>query len=215
MIDGKTKSCRRLRRWELALLLGAALAALLGVWLDRQQSDLADKVIRLHVIANSDSPEDQALKLEVRDRVLAEAETLFADGATLEEVRAALERALPDLAAAGAETAAAQGCRYPVTASLEDGVWFPTKEYGSFALPAGQYTALRIVIGSGGGQNWWCVVFPPLCLGSVSETAAETAASGGFSEDEIALISGEDEGYVVKFKAIELWEQFQAWVEGD
>ncbi len=214
MTNCKAKSCGRLRRWELALLLGAALAALLGVWLDRQQSELADKVIRLHVIANSDSPEDQALKLEVRDRILAEAEALFTAGASLEEVRAALEEALPTLAAAGAEAVAACGYRYPITASLEDGVWFPTKEYGSFALPAGQYTALRVVIGSGGGQNWWCVVFPPLCLGSVSETAAETAASGGFSDDQIALISGEDEGYVVKFKAIELWEQFRSWAEG-
>ena len=73
-----------LRRWELALLLGLALAALLGVWLDGQQAALADKVIRLHVIANSDSPEDQALKLQVRDRILEEAGDLIASGATLE-----------------------------------------------------------------------------------------------------------------------------------
>ena len=105
-----------------------------------------------------------------------------------------------DLAAAGAETVGEAGYDYPVTASLEEDVWFPTKEYEDFALPAGEYTALRIVIGEGGGQNWWCVVFPPLCLGSVSETTAETAASAGFSEDEISLITGENEGYVVKFK---------------
>lgn len=209
-----TQNNRCLRRWELALLLGVAFAALLGVWLDGQHAALADKVIRLHVIAHSDSPEDQALKLQVRDRVLEEAGTLFAAGASLEEARAALEEALPALAAAGAETVGEAGYAYPVTASLEDGVWFPTKEYEDFALPAGRYTALRVVIGDGGGRNWWCVVFPPLCLGSVSETAAETAAGAGFTQDQLALISGEDEGYVVKFKAIELWERFRAWAEG-
>lgn len=205
---------KKLRRWELALLLGVALAALLGVWLDRSQTALADQVIRLHVLANSDSEADQALKLKVRDRVLETAEEYFTPGATLEETQAVLTAHLADIAAAGAEQVAEEGYQYPVTVSIEENYWFPTKEYTDFALPAGNYTALRVVIGEGGGQNWWCVVFPPLCLGSVSETAAQTALSGGFSEDQVSLITGEDEGYVVKFKAIELWEEFQHWLAG-
>lgn len=205
---------KKLRRWELALLLGVALAALLGVWLDRSQTALADQVIRLHVLANSDSEADQALKLNVRDRVLETAEEYFTPGATLEETQAVLTAHLADIAAAGAEQVAEEGYQYPVTVSMEENYWFPTKEYTDFALPAGNYTALRVVIGEGGGQNWWCVVFPPLCLGSVSETAAQTALSGGFSEDQVSLITGEDEGYVVKFKAIELWEEFQHWLAG-
>ena len=207
--DGHT-----LRRWELALLLGVALVALAGGALGAEQSALADKVIRLHVIANSDSPADQALKLQVRDRILSEAGDLFDQGLTHEEAEAAITAELGRLAAAGAETIEKAGYGYPVTASLEENVWFPTKEYQDFALPAGEYTALRIVIGEGGGQNWWCVVFPPLCLGSVTETTAETAAAAGFSEDEISLITGENEGYVVKFKAMELWERFCAWIDG-
>ena len=205
---------KKLRRWELALLLGVALAALLGVWLDRSQTALADQVIRLHVLANSVSEADQALKLKVRDRVLETAEEYFTPGATLEETQAVLTAHLADIAAAGAEQVAEEGYQYPVTVSMEENYWFPTKEYTDFALPAGNYTALRVVIGEGGGQNWWCVVFPPLCLGSVSETAAQTALSGGFSEDQVSLITGEDEGYVVKFKAIELWEEFQHWLAG-
>lgn len=205
---------KKLRRWELALLLGVALAALLGVWLDKSQTALADQVIRLHVLANSDSEADQALKLKVRDRVLETAEEYFTPGATLEETQAVLTAHLADIAAAGAEQVAEEGYQYPVTVSIEENYWFPTKEYTDFALPAGNYTALRVVIGEGGGQNWWCVVFPPLCLGSVSETAAQTALSGGFSEDQVSLITGEDEGYVVKFKAIELWEEFQHWLAG-
>ena len=103
---------------------------------------------------------------------------------------------------------------YPVTASLVHDYWFPTKTYTDFALPAGAYTALRIEIGAGGGQNWWCVVFPPLCLGSVSETTQETALEAGLTENQVSLMTGEDEGYVVKFKAVELLEQFKGWLEG-
>ena len=208
-------SSKTLRRWELALLIGVALAALLGARLDGAQAALADQVIRLHVLANSDSAEDQALKLRVRDRILAVAETYLTPGITRDETEELLRAHLYDLAAAGAEVVGAAGYDYPVTASLVHNYWFPTKTYTDFALPAGQYTALRIVIGEGGGQNWWCVVFPPLCLGSVTETVEETAAAGGFSEDEIALITGEDEGYVVKFRLMEWWEEFLAWIQGE
>ena len=75
-----------------------------------------------------------------------------------------------------------------------------------FALPAGEYTALRVVIGEGAGQNWWCVAFPPLCLGAASETVEEAAQAGRFTDDQAALMTGETQGYVLKFKAIELWE---------
>ncbi|OUN82962.1 stage II sporulation protein R [Flavonifractor sp. An52] len=208
------KQSKTLRRWELALLLGVAIAALAGVWLDRSQAALSDQVIRLHVLANSDSEADQALKLKVRDRVLGAASDYFVPRATLEETREVLTEHLADIAAAGADQVAEEGYQYPVTVSLEDNYWFPTKQYTDFALPAGEYTALRVVIGEGAGQNWWCVVFPPLCLGSVSETATQTALSDGFTQDQVSLITGEDEGYVVKFKAIELWEGFKHWITG-
>ena len=189
-----------LRRWELALLLGMAAAALWGV--------------RLDGVANSDTQEDQALKLAVRDAVLAATDGVVPPGAELEEAEQALTQALPAIADAGARVVGEQGYSYPVTASLEHDVWFPTKEYTDFAFPAGEYTALRVTIGEGGGRNWWCVVFPPLCLGSVTETTAETALEGGLEDREVSLITGEDEGYVVKFKAMELLEEFQGWLEG-
>ena len=100
---------------------------------------------------------------------------------------------------------AGAGYDYPVTVSLED-CWFPTKVYDGFSLPAGNYRALRVVIGAGEGQNWWCVVFPPLCLGSVTEEVAATAAQAGLSEDQVSLITGRDGGYVLKFKLIEWWD---------
>ena len=115
--------------------------------------------------------------------------------------------------AVSAAVVAGAGYDYPVTVSLED-CWFPTKVYDGFSLPAGNYRALRVVIGAGEGQNWWCVVFPPLCLGSVTETVEETAADAGLTEGQVSLITGEDEGYVVKFRAIELLEEFKGWLAG-
>ena len=155
---------RKLKTWEIALMFGVLIAVVAGSWLGREQRELADSVIRFHVIANSDSEADQALKLAVRDRVLARAEEMYPEGATLAQAQEALEGHLNLLAAAGREVVEEQGYDYPVAATLED-CWFPTKEYEGFALPAGNYTALRVTIGEGKGQNWWCVAFPPLCLG--------------------------------------------------
>ncbi|MBE6973489.1 MAG: stage II sporulation protein R [Ruminococcaceae bacterium] len=198
----------KLKRWEVALLTGFAVALLMGAWLDREQAALADRVIRLHVIANSDSEADQELKYQVRDRILTEAAALYQPGDGLQQVRRSMEDNLAMLARAGREVVEEQGYDYPVSASLER-TWFPTKKYTDFALPAGNYTALRIVVGEGRGENWWCVAFPPLCLGSVSETVDEAAAAGNFTPEQVSLITGESGGYVIKFKAIELWEEFK------
>lgn len=198
----------KLRRWEFALLIGISTALLLGIWLEHEQTDLADSVLRLHVLANSDSDADQTLKLKVRDRVLEEAELILSDHSSVKEAERVLKGNLDRLAQAGAEIVAEEGYDYSVSAEVRE-TWFPTKEYDDFSLPAGQYQALRIVIGEGEGQNWWCVVFPPLCLGSVSESVQETALHAGMDEQQVALLTGESEGYVVKFKALELWEKLK------
>lgn len=203
---------RRLKRWELALIFGLLAGLVSAGWLRQEQENLAGSVIRLHVIANSDSETDQALKLAVRDRVLEQAESLYPEGATLAEARAALEGRLNTLAAAGRAVVEEQGCDYPVTARLEE-CWFPTKEYGGFALPAGNYTALRLTIGEGKGRNWWCVAFPPLCLGAASETVDQAVEAGRFTRSQGALVSGGSEGYVLKFKAMEWLGQVQGFFE--
>lgn len=199
---------RKLKCWELALLCGVLAAMVLGGWLGREQRELADSVIRLHVIANSDSRADQELKLAVRDRVLERAEGLYPPNAALEQARLALEGDLQALAAAGQAVVAEQGYDYPVTAQLTR-CWFPTKEYGDFALPAGNYNALRIVIGEGAGQNWWCVAFPPLCLGAASKTVEQATRAGCFTRDQAGLVTRESEGYVLKFKGLELLGEIQ------
>lgn len=86
---------------------------------------------------------------------------------------------------------------------------FPTKEYDGFALPAGEYLALRVLIGEAAGQNWWCVVFPPLCTAAASDVPA-VALDAGLTDQEVALITEADEGYILKFKSVELWQTLKA-----
>ena len=123
------------RYWELALLLALAVTILWGAASLGQQEELGRKVIRLHVIANSDSPEDQALKLRVRDRVLARAQEILEQSADMEQAEQALTAALPELTREARETLAAEGCAQPVQARLEPAE-FPTKDYDGFSLPA-------------------------------------------------------------------------------
>lgn len=201
-----TSSTYKLHLWEAALLLAFGLTLTAGVWASASESALADKVLRLHVVANSDSEHDQARKLLVRDAVLAEASRLLGGADDRREAEAALVPHLDQLARAGEEALARTGRAESVTVTLAD-QWFPTKEYDGFSLPAGQYRALNVTIGAGQGQNWWCVVFPPLCLASVAEESVESAAEGVLSEDQIALITGQDGGYVLKFRLIEWWQE--------
>ena len=196
------------RRITLQFLgnLGLALSAvclLLGVWLTGQQKALSDRVVRLHVIGSSDSDEDQAAKLLARDSVLDLAGPLLAGVAEQEEAMEVLEAHLEELT-----RAAAQAAGVPARATLEEEAWFPTKTYPDFALPAGRYPALKITLGEGKGRNWWCVVFPPLCMEAVTE---ETRQAWNLSPDQIALITGKDRTYQLRFKALELWN---TWTRG-
>ncbi len=197
----------KLKVFEIALLAGLAVFFLTGSLALRAQDRLADKVVRLHVLANSDSEEDQALKLLVRDQVLERAASLLEQAGDRRQAEMLLRQALPELEEAAAREIAANGYDYPVTAELVDAA-FPTKEYDGFTLPAGEYLALRVVIGQGGGQNWWCVVFPPLCAAASGDVPA-AALSAGFTEEEIGLITEEDQGYALRFKAVEWWEALQ------
>ncbi|HIT32710.1 MAG TPA: stage II sporulation protein R [Candidatus Enterenecus stercoripullorum] len=195
----------KLRLWEAALFLAFGLTLTVGVWSSASASALAGQVLRLHVVANSDSQQDQALKLQVRDAVLAQASPLLEGVTSQAQAEEVLTPHLEELGQTARAVLDRAGCQDTVTVCLEN-QWFPTKVYDGFSLPAGTYRALRIVIGEGRGQNWWCVVFPPLCLASVTEEVASTAAQAGLSEDQVSLITGQDGGYVLKFKLMEWWD---------
>ncbi|MBP3389527.1 MAG: stage II sporulation protein R [Clostridia bacterium] len=166
-----------------------------------QCADIRDKVVRVHVLANSDSKEDQALKLKVRDAVLTAADGMLEACDDREQALCAIEACLPELTAAAEERVAAEGYDYPVKVGLCR-MYFTTREYDSGTLPAGLYDALRVEIGAAEGQNWWCVVFPTICL----------PASGGswdsvLTSDEVDIVEN-PEHYTIGFKVVEWWESF-------
>ena len=199
----KTEQAGRLKLVEIVLLLFLGAFLVSGAAALQTGQELSDKVVRLHVLANSDSEEDQALKLKVRDRILACAEPMLAGAADRREAEALLRDRVPELELAAAQEIRDNGYDYAVTVRLED-TMFPTREYDGFTLPAGKYLALRAVIGAGEGQNWWCVVFPPLCAAAAAEVP-ETALAAGLSPAQVGLITEEDQGYVLKSKLVEFW----------
>ena len=186
---------------ELALLLALAVTLVWGAASLGRQQALSERMIRLHVVADSDEPAAQALKLQVRDRVLEQAEAVLSGVTDRGAAEAALASALPRLEQAARREVAARGFVWDVKVSLERAA-FPTRDYGSFALPAGEYESLRITLGAGEGKNWWCVVFPPLCTAeALSGEAAET-----LSRQDRALITREDGEYEIRFRILELWD---------
>ena len=182
-------------------LLAAVLTSLCAS-LQTQQQRLAEKLIRLHVVANSDTREDQRVKLLVRDAVLETANGLLRDAQNPE---AALQTGLPELERAANEklaSLASLGCEETASVSLRREL-FPTREYETFRLPAGVYRTLRVSIGQAGGHNWWCVVFPALCLPAAQEDFTEACRAAGLTQQEISVLT-EDTGEVeLEFRTLE------------
>lgn len=184
---------------SLILLAASALTVTLCAVLQAQSQRMADKIIRLHVVANSDTSADQAVKLAVRDAVLREAGHVL-DGA--EDPKQAVAAQLPALEAAANAELQRQGSEDLARVSFRREL-FPTREYDTFSLPAGVYDSLRVTIGQGEGHNWWCVIFPPLCAqaAGLSEQAVQA-----LSDDDVRLVTESGGGYVVRFRLLELWD---------
>ena len=181
----------------------------------QRQEALAGKLIRLHVVANSNTTSDQAVKLQVRDAVLAAIAPLTDACATQEEAAAALQGELAGIQAA-AEAALRQAgqatCSVAVRLCKER---FPTRLYPTFSLPAGTYTSLRVELGEAAGRNWWCVVFPTLCTAAESEDLRTVATSAGLTSDELALMTEENPRYQPEFKLLEWLTQLRALLAGN
>lgn len=175
-----------------------------------EQRQLASKTVRLHVVANSDSEEDQAQKLRVRDAVLECVGTLTADCKDAAAAREKIKSHLDEITQAAQRVLRAEGADYGVEASVgvED---FATRKYDTFTLPAGEYPALRIKIGKAAGHNWWCVVFPSLCTAATTEDFAACAQAGGYDSAETALIEGGEEEYELRFKTLEWLQKLREW----
>lgn len=179
------------------------------------EADIYDKVLRLHVVANSDSKADQELKLCVRDRILAVTQALGSDCTSLEEARELIEAELDTLELAAAEEIAREGFSYAVEVKLTE-EQYPTKQYASLCFPAGKYLSLQVLIGDAVGQNWWCVLFPPLCLDAASKSNEDAFISVGFTAEQYKIITETEEPtYRARFKILELIEGTQSGLPWD
>jgi stage II sporulation protein R len=201
----------RFKIWEIALCAGLIAALLISATAAYANPGLDEKLIRLHVVAASDSEEDQQLKLAVRDEMLS-ALTEPMDGVTdVAEARRVIAENIPALEAHLRGYLDEQGFHQTVEVSLGREA-FPTREYATFALPAGPYTSLRVTLDGGGGENWWCVVFPPLCASSaMKRLPSEEAHAAGLTEEDVNLITQADDVYVVKFKMAEWFGGVRNW----
>ena len=199
------------RTLALVLLIVSALTVSVCAALQAQQQRMSEKIIRLHVVANSDSGADQAIKLHVRDAVLAAARQALQDA---DDPQQAIAQALPALEAAANAALAAQGSRETARVSFRREL-FPTRDYDTFSLPSGVYRSLRVTIGAGGGHNWWCVIFPSLCVPATADGFVQAAEAGGFTRAEIGLMTQADEGYVLKFRSLELLQALKKVLFGE
>ncbi len=195
----------------LTLSVLAALCLLaVGLLPVHGEEEIYDKVVRLHVLANSDSEEDQSVKLMVRDAILEVTVPLLQECKTKEEAVTLLEANRPLLT----ETAQAilQERGFDDTVSIEMGLEdYPTRTYDSLCFPAGEYISMRVSLGTGAGQNWWCCLFPPLCLGAATvnaKNAEDACISVGFTPTQYKIITESDKPvYRARFKILELLGQ--------
>lgn len=165
---------------------------------------ISDEVFRLHILANSNSEADQQLKLKVRDEILIAGEELFKGCTSVEEAIKVCSENLDFFQQAAQKCIAENGAAYTVKATV-DKEYFNTREYEKITLPSGIYNALKIEIGEAKGKNWWCVMFPAICLPSVSEDEINEV----LSEEEIKLINSNNK-YEIRFKIVEIYEKIKS-----
>lgn len=186
---------QRLKIWELALLGALCFSLCVGAWAQGRQSEISSSLVRLHVIAVSDAPAEQELKLRVRDAVLEYISPLLDSVDTPADAKAVISAELDGIR--NAAYSASEGRKVSVELGRE---YYPTREYSGFTLPAGEYDSLKVTLGSGQGHNWWCVVFPPLCISAAEQSKALETMSPG----ERGLIT-EADGYEIRLAIVELW----------
>ncbi len=200
---------QKFRAQEIAAIVGVFTFALLSIFsFAAKCGNIRTEVLRLHVIANSDTEADQNLKLQIRDRLLTEGADIFNGSVTADEAR---DKILPEkerLEAAATEVARENGYDYDIKLNVTE-EYFDTRVYENFTLPAGKYNAVKVIIGSGEGKNWWCVMFPPLCLPAAEEKAetAEADINMVFSSSETKLVESSPK-FEIRFKIVELYEKF-------
>lgn len=197
-----------LKKMELCVLIALCLSIALSCFdFSVKCSDIRERVFRLHILANSDSKSDQELKLKVRDRLLLEGLDIFGESENLQETISLANENLNRFCAVATDELQKNGCYYKVSAEVSP-CYFNTRTYDSTpcsaTLPAGVYTALQIKIGRAEGKNWWCVMYPSLCVSSSTQKVDDV-----LPKDETKIVENKDK-YIVKFKVVEWFEAIKS-----
>ncbi|MCD7812251.1 MAG: stage II sporulation protein R [Ruminococcus sp.] len=173
--------------------------------------ELRDSVLRLHILANSDSSADQQLKLSVRDVLIERSDEIFGNANSKEEAEKTAAENLELIESIARETLSEQGCDESVCATVTD-MYFDEREYGDITMPAGVYTAVRVEIGEAQGHNWWCVMYPPLCIPAACEETADGSreTADEFFDDDQKDIIYNPEKYKVRFA---IWDKIKSWID--
>ena len=182
----------------LTLLL---VTLVIAVFPTDAEARIYNDTFRLHILANSDSKDDQELKIKIRDKLLIKYGDILSDCLDMEHAESLCQSLLPEINDECEEWIRELGYDYSVRCELSR-EWYETRDYENFSLPQGFYTSLRIIIGEGSGKNWWCVMYPPLCLSLATEDAPGDDTIINYTKEEIHLI--EKNGYNIKFKSLEL-----------
>lgn len=193
------------KKIKISVTVGIVVAILFSICsFAKTSEEIRSDVLRLHVIANSDTSVDQNLKLRLRDYILQEGNDIFNGSVNVENAVKKIEPVLPDLEKSAKAFVNQAGFDYDVKISLSN-EYFTTRTYEAVTLPAGKYLALRVVIGSGEGHNWWCVMFPPMCVPAADK---KDEIENVFSEKEIKLVESKPK-YEPRFKVVEIYEQLK------
>ncbi len=195
----------KLKLVEIALFLSLFISVISCLSFENDCDSIRGKVLRLHVIANSDKKVDQELKLKVRDSILFESEEIFTHAESLVTAEKEMVKTLPKIEECAEKAVQNEGFSYDVTVKFEPS-YFPTRTYENVTLPAGFYKSLKVIIGEGEGKNWWCVLFPPMCLSAAMKE--EEVLSTVLSEDELSLVSSKPK-YEVRFWIVEKLQEFK------
>ena len=202
-LGGRLARMGRRSRWELSVLMGLALALSLSSFtrFSAACAGVREDTLRLHILANSDSEADQELKLAVRDAILQAEGGMFAAERTKEGALRAAGADLEAIRAVAQRTVRARGYSYPIAVRLEN-MYFSTREYDGFTLPAGRYDAVRVEIGAHAGKNWFCVLFPPMCVPAATSDGGQDMSAYSGAEQQAVCSS-----YKVGFAAVEWLEE--------
>lgn len=199
-----------MKKLDIVLLIGIIGSIIFSNFISfgKTLENIENEVLRIHILANSDTEYDQNLKLCVRDRLLEKSEELFGGCDTLEEMKQTANEKMDEINRIALDVIHEKGYDYNVDSQLVN-MEFDNREYGDITMPAGRYDAVRITIGEAKGHNWWCVMYPPLCIPAAEEVEGDKKTAGRyFSEDELDVMEN-PENYKVKFKCVEMFREIK------